>query len=419
ICAKRSLEMVVGLLGILKAGGAYVPLDPEYPTERLRLMIDDAAVRVLLTQKELLRQLPELAETRVVSLDGDWSEIASLESTNLKSAVLAGNPAYVIYTSGSTGRPNGVSISHAGLANLVHWHQEAFAITAADRVPQVAGTSFDASAWEIWPTLTAGASLHLAPEAVRVSATELRDWLLGQEITVGFVPTPLAELLLGLSWPGESQLRLLLTGGGPLRQYPEERHPFTLVNNYGPTEGTVVSTSGRIGCAASEEHRAPSIGRAIANVQVYLLDQELEPVPVGVAGELYVGGAGLARGYHNGPALTATRFVPDRFSTEAGRRLFKTGDVARWRADGELEFIGRVDGQVKVRGYRIELGEIESVLLRHEGVSAAAVITREEAGGEKRLVGYVVAEAGELSTAGLREYLSERLPSYMVPSALV
>ncbi|HVQ39350.1 MAG TPA: amino acid adenylation domain-containing protein, partial [Pyrinomonadaceae bacterium] len=424
ICVERSVEMVVGLLAILKAGGAYVPLDPEYPAERLSYMLEDAGIAVLLSENQLLDRLPT-HWALIFSLDEDWPAVAAYPEDNLlDTEVLPDNLAYVIYTSGSTGRPNGVAITHHGLANLVHWHQEAFAISAADRAPQIAGTSFDASAWEIWPHLTAGASLHLPPESVRVAAPELRDWLLAEEITVGFVPTPLAEQLLGLSWPAESRLRLLLTGGGPLGQYPERRHPFELVNNYGPTEGTVVSTSVTIGCAVAGERRAPAIGKPIANVKVYLLDEEMEPVPVGVAGELYVGGAGLARAYHNRASLTASRFVPDRFGGIAGARLYRTGDLGRWRADGELEFLGRVDEQVKVRGYRIELGEIEAVLLRHEGVNAAVVVAREEAGGEKRLVGYVVLavnadEQTAVSVAGLREYLAERLPSYMVPALVL
>ena len=331
----------------------------------------------------------------------------------------AANLAYVIYTSGSTGRPKGVEISHGALCNLINWHQQTFAVTAQDRATQLAGVGFDACGWELWPYLTKGASIHLVDEESRVVAARLRDWLTESEITISFVPTPVAEGLLSMVWPAEMRLRTLLTGGDQLRVYGAEGLQCEVVNNYGPTENTVVATSGVVRRGASPG-QLPSLGRPIANTELYLLDPKGQPQPVGVGGEIYLGGAGLARGYHNQPALTAERFVPHPFSTEAGARLYRTGDLGRYLANGELEFLGRVDEQVKLRGFRIELGEIESVLQQHAAVREAVVIVREDVAEQRELVGYVVAAEGEtVASSELRQYLKERLPDYMVPSWLV
>ncbi|HEX3559471.1 MAG TPA: amino acid adenylation domain-containing protein [Pyrinomonadaceae bacterium] len=393
VCMEPSVEMLVALLGVLKAGGAYLPLDPQYPHERLTFMLDDAQAPVLLTQERLTGIIPA-HWSQVISIDSDWELIAEESEEEMTNQAGAENRAYVIYTSGSTGTPNGVECSHGGLSNLVAWHRRAFAISPDDRAPQLAGTAFDASVWEVWPYLAAGASIHLPPAETRADPAQLKDWLLSKAITVAFVPTPLAEKMLPLDWPQEAPLRLVLTGGDRLHQYSSAAHPFKLVNNYGPTENTVVTTSGPVPHAGSA-NSLPSIGRPIDNAKVYLLDNHLEPVPSGVAGELYVGGRGLARGYHNRPGLTASRFVPDPFSAADGARLFKTGDLARYLPDGSIDFLGRLDTQVKIRGFRIEPGEIEAVLSQHPLVGEALVVARDETSSEKRLIAYVVPRADQ------------------------
>ncbi|MCP4660733.1 MAG: amino acid adenylation domain-containing protein, partial [bacterium] len=341
----------------------------------------------------------------------------------------AENLAYVIYTSGSTGRPKGVEIRHSGLTNLVRWHQRTYRVTAADRATQVAGLSFDASVREIWPYLTAGASLHLPDEETRLSPTRLVAWLTSKAIDLGFQPTPLAELLLAEPWPAETRLRALLTGGDRLHKRPGSRFPRrgtngrfplrgtnggfpgVLCNHYGPTENTVVTSAGPVRPEAS---RLPSIGRPIANTAVYVVDRQLRPVPVGVAGELVTRGVGLARGYSRRPALTAGRFIPDPWSRETGGRLYRTGDLVRWRVDGRIDFLGRIDHQVKIRGVRIELGEIEEVLGEHPAVAEAVVMPRGE-----RLVAWVVPAAGPApGVAELRRFLADRLPETMVPGVI-
>ncbi|HEX7242084.1 MAG TPA: condensation domain-containing protein, partial [Longimicrobiaceae bacterium] len=319
---------------------------------------------------------------------------------------------------GSTGTPKGVLVTHGGLANLVGWHLEAFGVTEGDRATQLAGLGFDASVWEIWPCLAAGATLHLVDdEETRASPAALRDFLLEHGITVAFAPTPVAEGMLGLEWPEDAPLRTLLTGGDALRSWPAPGLPFALVNNYGPTENTVVATSGEV--APGGTARAPGIGRAVAGVRAYVLDGALEPAPAGVPGELYLGGAGVARGYLGDPAATAAKFVPDPFSPEPGARLYRTGDRARRASDGALDFLGRTDAQVKVRGFRVEPGEVEAVLLRHPGVREAAVVARRDAPGGTRLAAYVVPADGGPSADALRAHARGLLPEYMVPSAWV
>lgn len=387
LCVERSLDMVVGMLGILKAGGAYLPLDPNYPSERLRLMLQDAQVSILLTQKRWVEHLGSQA-ARVICLDTDWEKIAQEISENPISNVTDENLAYVIYTSGSTGRPKGVQVEHRGLLNLVFWHQQAFAVSSLDRVTQVAGVAFDACAWEIWPYLSTGASIYFPDDDIRRSPERLRDWLVSNAIAISFLPTPLAEQALLLDWPQNSALRILLVGGDKLHQYPLTSHPFQVINNYGLTETTVVTTSGEVPVRA-KTNVPPAIGRPIANTEVYILDRHLQPVPIGVPGELYIGGDGLARGYLHRPELTAERFISHPFSNQPEARLYKTGDLVRYQADGNIEFLSRLDEQVKIRGYRIELGEIESVLSQHPAVRQALVVTCENVPGEKRLVAYV------------------------------
>ncbi|HEX8690813.1 MAG TPA: amino acid adenylation domain-containing protein, partial [Longimicrobium sp.] len=423
LCLDRSPALVVGALAVLEAGGAYLPLDPDAPAERLRYMLEDSGARVLLTRAALSGRAAEAAGAAVEVVLVDAAEAAEADAGDgpeeLVSGVGAENLAYVIYTSGSTGRPKGVQVTHGSLANLVGWHREAFGVTAADRATLVASPGFDAAVWETWPYLAAGACLCIPDDAVRAAPAPLCDWMVAAGVTVSFLPTPLAESVLALAWPADAALRLVLTGGDRLASRPSPDLPWRLVNNYGPTENTVVSTSGVVEPRDGRDAGAPTIGRPVANTRAYVLDASLRPAPVGVAGELYVGGDGLARGYLGRPALTAERFVPDPFAVEPGARLYRTGDRARWRADGEIEFLGRLDFQVKVRGFRIEPGEIEAALLRHPQVREAVVLAREDRPGEKRLVAYVVADGGWPGADALRAHLSARLPDYMVPGALV
>lgn len=386
LCVERSFDMVIGMLGILKAGGAYVPLDPSYPSERLNFMLEDAQVSVLLTHERWLERL-ENSNSRIICLDKDGEIIAQEIEDNLPSEVAVDNLAYVIYTSGSTGKPKGVQIEHKGLLNLVFWHQRAFTVSPIDRATQIAGVGFDACGWEIWPYLSAGASIYIIDDEIRRSPDHLRDYLISQAITISFLPTPLAEKVLLLDFPKNAALRILLIGGDKLNQYPLADHPFQVVNNYGPTENTVVTTSGHIS-VKNKNSLAPVIGGAIANTQVYILDKHLQPVPIGVVGELYISGDGLARGYLNHPDLTAECFISHPFSDNSKARLYKTGDLVRYRVDGNIEFLGRLDEQVKIRGYRIELSEIEVVLSQHPAVQQTVVMIHEDKE-EKRLVAYV------------------------------
>ncbi len=419
ICVERSIEMLIGQLAILKAGAAYVPMDPAYPQERLAFMIKNAQMSLVLTQERLVSALPEGAAT-FLCLDRDWDVMATMSSVAPAVTTKAEQLAYVIYTSGSTGTPKGVEIEHRSLLNLIHWHQRAYNLNAADRASQIAGTAFDASVWEIWPYLTAGATICLPQEEIRLVPEKLRDWIVESGITISFLPTPLAESLLTVNWPAGSALRYMLTGGDTLHQYPSANLPFTLVNQYGPTENTVVATAGIVP-VQGEREAAPSIGRPIDNVSVYVLDASRKSVPVGVVGELYIAGKSLARGYLNRPDLTEASFVPNPFSTDEGARMYRTGDLVRYLADGSLEFIGRADDQVSIRGFRVELGEIESALYAHAAVSEAVVIVREDlTPGVKRLVAYAVLHEGEeVQTNELRQSLKDRLPDYMVPSVII
>ncbi len=414
ICVERSIDMVVGMLAVIKAGGAYLPLDPNYPSERLNFILEDAQVSILLTQQRCLERLEQL-KSKVVCIDKDWQLISQENDKNINNCTKINNLAYVIYTSGSTGKPKGVEIEHRNLLNLIYWHQQEFEVTSNDRATQVAGVAFDACVWEIFPYITAGASIYFPDDEIRRSPEKLQSWIVDNNITISFLPTPLAEKVLLLDWQQNVALRLLLTGGDKLKYYGVRSHPFKVVNNYGPTENTVVTTSGYLPVDQNSNF-PPTIGRPIANTQVYILDSYLQPVPIGIAGELYIAGNGLARGYFNRPDLTAEKFIANPFkdkletpppsplpaSREGGQdfftlhnldRIYKTGDLVKYRADGNIEFLGRVDEQVKIRGYRIELGEIEAVLSQHPGVLQTVVNTSEDAIGEKRLIAYVVLDA--------------------------
>src|SRR6202451_496122 len=418
ICVERSLEMIVGLMGILKAGGAYVPLDGNNPGERLGFMLADAEVAVVLTQEALRQKVEQCYCGRVLSWEQEVAALEREREENPEIPMEGENLAYLIYTSGSTGRPKGVGVPHKGLRNLVNWHIERYGLTAADRMTQCASLGFDAAVWEIWPVLTVGASLHIVDDKMRLEPSELCRWLHKNKISLAFLPTPLAETVLEEGWAEESTLRMLLTGGDRLHAVTRKQYPFALINHYGPTENSVVSTVGEVAYGRGE---VPAIGKPIANTQTYVLDGSYEPLTVGGKGELFLGGEGLARGYFNRPELTAEKFVPNPFGERAGERLYRTGDLVRWDASGDLHFLGRADDQVKLRGYRIELGEIENVLGSHETVEQAVVMVREDQPGMKRLAAYVVKKAGVevLRQNALHSYLKERLPEHMVPSQWV
>ncbi|HVN52765.1 MAG TPA: amino acid adenylation domain-containing protein [Anaerolineaceae bacterium] len=424
ICMERSIDQLVAILAVFKTGGAYLPLDPTYPPERLAYMLTDSGASTLLTQQRLsdLDLFSNVSESAtVVNLDTGWQDITAQPGSNLDVEVTPGSLAYVIYTSGSTGRPKGVLIEHRGLLNLVFWHQHAFGITAADRATQLAGQGFDASVWEIWPYLTAGASIYIPDDATRASSVKLKDWLVANRITVSFIPTPLAEEMLQMDWPESACLRYMLTGGDRLHLYPSQKMPFALVNNYGPTEDTVVSTSGIVPVSPVQK-KTPAIGRPIDNTRLYVLDDHLQPVPIGIPGELYISGTGLARGYLNQPELTAEKFLANPFESIQAARMYRTGDLVRYDEDGSLEFLGRLDDQVKIRGFRIELGEIEAALSQHPDLQSVAVTAVPGPGdpGDLQLALYAVPLPGAvIELKSIREFLRRSLPEYMLPSFLV
>lgn len=422
----RSPAMVVAALAILKAGGAYLPLDPIHPVDRLAFMLRDSNASVVVSSTRLARALLA-GKWQTIAVDGDAEKIAAQPDTlpqGLVGGYVGGDDlAYVIYTSGSTGQPKGVELIHSGLSNLVSWHKRAFAVTSADRASAQSALGFDASVWEIWSYLAAGASLHLADDSVRNDAAALRDWIVSQRLTICFAATAMAERLLHLNWPTDTALRFLLTGADTLKVYPPAGLPFALVNNYGPTECTVVSTSGTVPAGNSlsqtAANQAPSIGRAIDGADIYILDERRQPVTEG-SGEIYVGGAGLARGYRNRPDLTAERFVPNPFSQAPGARLYRTGDLGRWLPNGEIAFLGRVDEQVKVRGYRVEPSEVSTVLGQHPAVQTSLVVATDDAPGEIQLVAYLVLSVGAtVNATALREHLRQRIPDYMIPASFV
>ncbi|WP_174783512.1 non-ribosomal peptide synthetase [Dolichospermum sp. UHCC 0352] len=389
ICIERSLEMVVGLLGILKAGGAYVPLDPSYPKERLSYMLEDTGVKVLLTQRSLTELLPE-NQAIVVSLDGDWQVIAQENQNNLNSGVKGENLAYVIYTSGSTGKPKGAMNTHKGISNRLVWMQNTYQLTSSDRILQKTPFSFDVSVWEFFWPLLAGATLVVVKPQGHKDNTYLIKLIQQQQITtIHFVPSMLRVFLQEPSLENCSCLKRVICSGEALpyelTQRFFERLNCELHNLYGPTEAAIDVTFWH--CLPQIQQQIVPIGRPIANTQIYILDQYLQPVPVGIAGELHIGGVGLARGYLNRPELTSHKFISHSFGDG---KLYKTGDLARYLPDGNIEFLGRIDHQVKIRGFRIELGEIETVLSHHPAVEQSIVIVHEEETGHKSLIAYIV-----------------------------
>ncbi|HLY63884.1 MAG TPA: non-ribosomal peptide synthetase [Terriglobia bacterium] len=416
ICMHRSIDLAVAALGILKSGGAYVPIDPTYPAHRIAILLEDSRAPLVLTQLSLADKLPR----------GDWKAVVPDE--DVLSAHPATSPAinakpddlaYIIFTSGSTGRPKGVQVTHSNLMNLVTWHQRAFKVTPSDRATLHASPGFDASVWELWPYLASGASVDVVDEDLRTMPEELRDWMVARRITISFLPTALAECMIDLQWPSETSLRILLTGADTLRRHPSTHVPFALVNNYGPTECTVVATSGRV--QPNENlNDVPSIGRPIDNVNVHIVDDQLQLVPAGTLGEILISGAGVAPGYVDSPELTAEKFLPDPFSDIPGARLYRTGDLGRYLPDGQIAFLGRIDEQIKVMGYRIEPREITAVLSHYRDIRDSFVTAYDDQAGNKRIVAYVVPATPEgLKPRDIRRFLSEQLPEYMLPSAFV
>ncbi|MFZ4134195.1 amino acid adenylation domain-containing protein [Streptomyces koyangensis] len=411
---ERDLELLVGMVAVVKAGGAYVPLAPGLPAERLGFIVEDTAAPVVITTGELVDGLPRGTACRAVLLDRDARRIAARPATEPPAEAGPDHLAYLVYTSGSTGTPKGVMVPHRALADLCAWHVDVYDVGPEDRTAQTAGLGFDAAVWEIWPALTAGARIDLPSDAVLGNPAALVEWLTDRRTTVCFLATPLAEVVLEQPAVAGTHLRTLLTGGDTLHRSPAAGLPFRLVNNYGPTESAVVATAGE--AHPAEDGGAPAIGRPVDNSSAYVLDRYGRPVPTGVAGELHLAGEGLARGYAQRPALTAERFVADPFGPP-GSRMYRTGDLVRYRPDGSLDYLGRIDSQVKLRGFRIELGEIENVLAGLAEVSQAAVLVEEVPGRAGRLVAYTVAEEGatvrpEELTARTREVL----PGYMVPA---
>ncbi|HVS20425.1 MAG TPA: amino acid adenylation domain-containing protein, partial [Pyrinomonadaceae bacterium] len=420
ICIGRSPEMIVGLLGILKAGGAYVPLDPDYPQARLKFMLEDARVPVLLTQSALLQNLPPNA-AEVICIDELREKIARESRDNPQIVTTADNLAYVMYTSGSTGKPKGVAVKHRNVVRLVK--NTNYANFSADEVfLQFAPVSFDASTFEIWGSLLNGARLALMPPA-RVSLKELGSALKRYRVTTLWLTAGLFSLMVENHLDDLRGLRQLLAGGDVLsvphvRRVVEELKDCCLINGYGPTENTTFTCCYPVNDLAKVNGSVP-IGYPISNTSVYILDAWMDPTPIGVPGELYIGGDGVAGGYLDRPELNAERFVRDLFSKVSGARLYKTGDLVRYRASGEIEFIGRIDNQVKVRGFRVELGEIEAALAEHPSVREAVVVARKDEG-DKHLVAYLVPREDQIPAIDeVRDFLKQRLPDHMVPPVFV
>ena len=419
ICLERSLEMVIGLLGVLKAGGAYLPIDPDHPRDRIAAIVNEAQPAVILAHAATRPALPDGLE--IIDLEADDILISKFGEENPYSSIQVQNLAYVMYTSGSTGKPKGSALAHQGIVNRLAWMQKQYQLTDQDRVLQKTPFSFDVSVWEFfWPLMVGAELVVLAPDAHKDSSRLIEKIDQAQISVVHFVPSMLAVFLEAVTQSSCPSLRLVFCSGEALPFAVVEKFrkkiPAKLHNLYGPTEASVDVTYWP--CEQHNPDLSVPIGRPIDNIQIYLLDTHFQPVPIGVTGELYIGGIGLARGYLNRPDLTAERFVPDPFGI-AGR-LYRTGDLARYRADGNVDYLGRSDYQVKIRGLRIELGEIEAVLMQHGDVREAVTVVREDTPGNKQLIAYVVKNSDiDLDREALRLFLKARLPEYMLPTTFI
>jgi amino acid adenylation domain-containing protein len=412
LCVERSTSLVAAALGILRAAAAYVAIDPSYPEERVSWMLGDSAPAAILCDPAIAAGLHHPGQI-VVFEGGRLTPGPEAEDVTRPSARPGPDDlAYVVYTSGSSGRPKGAMADHRGLLNLVEWHRNAFDLGPADRCTQIASPGFDAAVWEIWAALAAGATIHVVPEALRRDPVGLRDWLVTERISVTFLPTAVVEGVLGLTWPRDVALRYVLTGGDGLTGRPPADLGFTLINNYGVSEATVVATSGVV---SPTGERAPSIGRAIDGVSVEIVNEDLEPVEPGASGELVIGGVAVGPGYLNRPDLTAERFAEDA----SGRRLYRTGDTARLGAGGEIEFLGRLDEQLSIRGFRVEAGEVAAALKAHPDVEDGVAVASGTSSAQRQLVAYVVAADRRPADEQLSEFLGRSLPEYMVPARYV
>jgi amino acid adenylation domain-containing protein len=424
ICVERSLEMVIAVLGVLKAGGAYVPIDPNYPPERVNFILEDTQTPFLLTQKNLLPNLPNIT-AQLVCLDSQWDEIVQQSSENPDCDTSIENLMYVIYTSGSTGKPKGVMVPHRGIVNQLYWRQTTFGLSSQDKVLQNIPFSFDPSVWQIFWTLCFGGQLILPVREGHKDSAYLVKLIAEQQITItAFVPSMLRVLLEAEGIEACKCLRHISCGGEALsgeliEQFCDRLNLEGVLHNvYGPTEAAIDATFWQ--CTRNSGYSIAPIGKAITNADIYILDENLQPTPTAESGELHIGGIGLARGYLNRPELTDEKFIPHPLSPEPAAKLYKTGDLARFLPDGNIEFLGRIDHQVKIRGFRIELGEIEATLRQLPNIREVVVMARQDTLGEKRLVAYVVPQLGQtIKINEIRSYLQQKLAEYMVPAIFV
>jgi len=429
VCFERTIEMMVSLLAVLKAGGAYVPIDSSYPKERLAMMLEDAQAAIVLTQEQLVPNLPATS-AEIICVDRDWPAISRQPATNPEPASRPENLAYMIYTSGSTGKPKGVMVTHANVVRLLEAAKPWFDFSHRDVWSLFHTYSFDVSVWEMWGCLLTGGRLVIAPYWISRSPQEFHTLLAKQQVTV-LCQTPVAFYqLIEAEEAGAaalSDLRYVILAGEALnfanlrpwlKRHGDARPQ--IINMYGPTEATVYSTYRRLAAADIERETRSLIGVPLLDANIYILDANQRPVPPGVAGELCIAGAGVARGYLNRPELTAERFVPDPFVNQASARMYRSGDLARFLAQGDIDFLGRLDNQVKIHGFRIELGEIESILAGHPDIREVAVAARKDGPGDKKLVGYFVTRSGnKISGTELREFLQVKIPAHMIPYAYV
>ena len=403
IMIDKSLEMLIGIMGILKAGGAYLPIDPEYPEDRIRYMLEDSNTKILLTQNKLLESINYAGET----IDLEDNKLYEGENSNLNNRGISSDLAYVIYTSGTTGKPKGVMVEQKALVNLCFWHNEYYEVTEKDRATKYAGFGFDASVWEIFPYIITGVALYMIDKSIMLDKDALNKYYEDNQITIGFLPTQMCEEFMNLK---NKSLRKLLTGADKLKVY--KKQTYELINNYGPTENTVVTTSFKV----DKNYRNIPIGKPISNSKIYILGDNNTLMPIGTCGELCVSGDGLARGYLNREELTREKFADNPF--EPGTKMYRTGDLARWLPDGNIEYLGRIDNQVKIRGFRIEIGEIENQLLKIEGIKEAVVLAKDNENLDKYLCGYLTAQQ-EVTVTSIKAELSKELPSYMIPSHIM